>query len=196
MLHSVLVTLHLFGLILMGGGLLAVFVADLRGRQATALPVFAETVRLVALSYDGLVVPGALLLAGSGTWLVVEFHGWDFLTQPWLVGMIGLFLFEFIEGNTVTRLYFMALRREARRSEAQGAPTPELAALREKAAPAFTHFLDLPMVFLIVTLGVLKPQTWTVFLSGGALAVTVATVLTLLLHGLHRRVGGLDAQKL
>jgi hypothetical protein len=35
--------------------------------------VFAEAVRNIALFYDGLVVPGALLLLGSGTWMIIEF---------------------------------------------------------------------------------------------------------------------------
>lgn len=187
MLHSVLVYVHILGLTLMGGGLLGVFVADLRSRQATELPAFAETVRIIALCYDGLVVPGAILLGASGTWLIIAFHGgWAFLEVPWLAGMVGLFLFEFIEGNTVTRLYFMALKREARRSMDRGAPTTELAALRDRTTPTFTHFLDLPMLFLIISLGMLRPDDWTLFLIGSAIAVAVAAVLTRLLHGLHR----------
>jgi Predicted integral membrane protein (DUF2269) len=68
-------------------------------------------VRIIALFYDGLVVPGALLL-GSGTWLIVELYsGWAFWQVPWLAGMVLLFAFEFIEGNTITRRYFMRLRR-------------------------------------------------------------------------------------
>ena len=39
-----------------------------------------------------------------------------FLTVPWLAGMVLLFAFELIEGNTITRLYFMRLRRLTRRS--------------------------------------------------------------------------------
>jgi hypothetical protein len=50
----------------------------------------------------------------SGTWLIVSsYGGWEFLKVPWLVGMAILFAFEFIEGNTITRLYFMRLRRLA-----------------------------------------------------------------------------------
>ena len=42
---------------------------------------------------------------------VQYYGGWDFIKVPWLTGMIALFAFEFIEGNTITRLYFMKLRR-------------------------------------------------------------------------------------
>ncbi len=62
--------------------------------------------------YDGVVVPGAIILLVSGTWFTVQFYGgWDYLKVPWLFGAITLFAFEFIEGNTITRLYFMKLRR-------------------------------------------------------------------------------------
>ena len=37
--------------------------------------MFAEAVRTIAVLYDGLVVPGALLLVGSGTWLIVTAFG-------------------------------------------------------------------------------------------------------------------------
>lgn len=67
MLHSLLRFVHIVGLLLMAAGLIGVFLADIRTRQARALPVFAEAVRNIALFYDGLVVPGALLLLGSGT---------------------------------------------------------------------------------------------------------------------------------
>ena len=79
--------------------------------------MFAEAVRSIAVLYDGLVVPGALLLLASGTWLIVTVYGgWSFLGMPWLTGMVALFAFEFIEGNTITRLYFMRLRRVTRQA--------------------------------------------------------------------------------
>jgi hypothetical protein len=39
--------------------------------------------------YDGLVVPGALLLLGSGSSLIVTtYGGWAFLGMSWLAGMV------------------------------------------------------------------------------------------------------------
>jgi hypothetical protein len=105
---------HLLGLTLMGAGLIGVWYTDLRSRQLrdANLSLLGELVRQIAVFYDGLVVPGALLLLGSGTWLIVTVYGgWAFLGMPWLAGMVALFAFEFIEGNTITRLYFMRLRR-------------------------------------------------------------------------------------
>ena len=49
--------------------------------------MFAECVRTIAVLYDGLVVPGALLLLGSGTWLIITVYGdWESLGMPWLTG--------------------------------------------------------------------------------------------------------------
>ncbi|MGE3601573.1 MAG: DUF2269 family protein, partial [Dehalococcoidia bacterium] len=111
MAYSLLKFAHVLGAILIGGGLIAVWLSDLRSRQLRELPRFAEAVRNVAVFYDGVVVPGAILLLISGTWLIVEFFGgWRFIEVPWLAAMVVLFAFEFIDGNTVTRRYFMRLR--------------------------------------------------------------------------------------
>jgi hypothetical protein len=164
----------------MGAGLIGVWYADLRSRQVRDLPLFAESIRQIAVFYDGLVVPGALLLLGSGTWLIVTVYGgWAFLGMPWLAGMVVLFAFEFIEGNTITRLYFMRLRRLSTAALAQGSTTPELERARAEHLPTFTHFLDLPILFVIVALGAMRPNTWTLFLVGTTLGIVAATVLAL-----------------
>jgi hypothetical protein len=177
---------HLIGLSLIAAGLIGVFLADIRTRQARTVIVFAEAARNIALFYDGLVVPGALLLLASGTWMIVQFYGgWDFLNLPWLAGMVLLFAFEFIEGNTVTRLYFMKLRRLAVSALKEDRFTPELRRLRAARVPTFTHFLDLPVLLLIVSLGALRPEDWTQFLIGAAIAVAVALLLTFTLPRLY-----------
>ena len=151
----------------MGAGLIGVWYADLRSRQVRELPLFAESIRQIAVFYDGLVVPGALLLLGSGTWLIVTVYGgWAFLGMPWLAGMVALFTFEFVEGNTITRLYFMRLRRLTTAALAHGSTTPELERARQEHLPTFTHFLDLPILFVIVALGAMRPNTWALFLVG------------------------------
>jgi uncharacterized membrane protein len=186
MTYSLIKFVHIIGFILIGGGLIGVWLADLRSRQVRELQQFAEAVRSIAVFYDGVVVPGALLLLGSGTWLIVEFYGgWGFLKLPWLVGMAGLFLFEFIEGNTVTRLYFMRLRRLTKLALRSGEFTPELEKARGETVPTFTHFLDLPMLFVIVALGALKPETWTLFAVGSVVALAIATALTLYVPRLY-----------
>jgi uncharacterized membrane protein len=184
--YAVLKLVHIIGVVLIGAGLLGVWLSDLRSRQCRELSQFSEAVRNIAVFYDGLVVPGALLLLASGTWLIVEFFGgWGFLGNPWLAGMVVLFAFEFVEGNTVTRLYFMRLRRLTREALGVGAFTPALQQARAEGVPTFTHFLDLPLLFVIVSLGTLKPDTWALFTVGVAIAVGVAALLTLLVPRLY-----------
>ena len=186
MTYPLLKFAHLLGLTLMGAGLIGVWYADLRSRQVHELPLLAEAIRTIAVLYDGLVVPGALLLLGSGTWLIVTVYGgWAFLGMPWLAGMVALFAFEFIEGNTVTRLYFLRLLRLSREAVASGAMTPALAAARREHVPTFTHFLDIPILFVIVALGAARPTTWMLFAVGTVLAVLAAAVLTILVPRLY-----------
>ncbi len=186
MTYPVLKFVHLLGLTLMGAGLIGVWYADLRSRQVRELPVFAEAIRSIAVLYDGLVVPGALLLLGSGTWLIVTaYGGWAFLGMPWLSGMVVLFAFEFIEGNTITRLYFMRLRRLTMEAVRLGKVTAELAEARRQHVPTFTHFLDIPILFVIVALGAMRPNTWTLFAAGALLALVAAAILTLVIPRLY-----------
>lgn len=177
---------HLIGLVLIGAGLIGVFVSDLRARKVQDLTLFAEAIRHIAVFYDGLVVPGALVLLITGAWLVwMAWGGWGFLNIPWLAGMVALFAFEFIEGNTVTRLYFMRLRRLTKESLEKGVVTPELEQARCRHVPTFTHFLDIPILLVIVSLGAMRPDTWMQFVMGTVAAVVVATLLTVALPRLY-----------
>jgi len=186
MTYSLLRYAHLVGLMLIGGGLIGVWVSDMRSRKVRDLVLFGEAIRNIAVFYDGLVVPGALILLVSGTWMTAEvWGGWGFMQHPWLAGMILLFLLEFVEGNTVTRLYFMRLRRLANDALSQGGVTPELTRARQEHVPTFTHFLDIPMLLLIVSLGALRPSTWTQFIVGFIVALAVATALTLWIPRLY-----------
>ncbi|PWB79395.1 MAG: DUF2269 domain-containing protein [Methylocystaceae bacterium] len=187
MTYELLKFTHLVGLALISGGLIGVWIFDLRSRQLTDLALFSEAVRNIAVFYDGVVVPGALLLLTSGTWLIVSFYGgWGFLETPWLAGMVVLFALEFIEGNTITRLYFMRLRRLSRDALERGCVTPELERARKaEMAPTFTHFLDLPLLMVIVSLGAIRPDTWTQFIVGVAAAFVVATFLTVVIPRLY-----------
>jgi uncharacterized membrane protein len=180
MTYSLLKFVHVLGAMLIGGGLIGVWLSDLRSRQLRELPQFSEAVRNIAVFYDGVVVPGALLLLGSGAWLIAEFYGgWEFVKQPWLLGMVVLFAFEFIEGNTVTRLYFLRLRRLTNEALATGRFTPALERARAENIPTFTHFLDLPLLFLIIALGAIRPDNWTLFAVGSLVAIAIATFFTL-----------------
>jgi uncharacterized membrane protein len=177
---------HLIGLMLMSAGLIGVFVADMRSRQVRDVKLLAQAVMFIAVFYDGLVVPGAVLLLASGTWLIISYYGgWQFLKTPWLVGMVILFGLEFIEGNTITRLYFMRLRRLARLAVTEGRVTPELAHARAEHLASFTHFLDIPILLVIVSLGALRPSDWTQFVIGIVLAVAAASLLNYFIPRLY-----------
>ena len=186
MTYTLLRFVHILGAIVIGAGLIGVWVSDLRSRQLRDLRRFSEAVRNIAVFYDGVVVPGALILLASGTWMIVGFFGgWAFVKVPWLAGMVVLFAFEFIEGNTITRLYFMRLRRLAEQALGADDFTPELEKARGEGLPTFTHFLDLPMLFLIVALGAIKPETWTLFFAGSAIAIALAALLTVYIPRLY-----------
>jgi hypothetical protein len=169
---------HLVGFMLISAGLIGVFAADMRSRQVRDMQLFAQAVSFIAVFYDGLVVPGAILLLVSGTWLIVEYYGgWEFVATPWLAGMVLLFAFELIEGNTITRLYFMRLRQLTRVAVAKGRVTAELASARGEQLASFTHFLDIPILLVIVSLGALRPVDWTQFVLATGVAVLIASAL-------------------
>jgi len=186
--YEILRLLHIIGAILIGAGLIGVWLSDLRSRQVPDLARFGEAVRNVRVFYDGLVFPGALLLVASGTWLIVTVYGgwsWHFLQIPWLAGMAVLFAFEFIEGNTITRLYFLRLRRLTIEAEATGRVSPDLQQARLERLPTFTHFLDLPLLLVIVSLGATRPNTWSLFFAGTVVAIVIAVALTITLPRLY-----------
>jgi uncharacterized membrane protein len=197
MTYELLKFTHLVGLALISGGLIGVWIFDLRSRQLTDLPLFAEAVRNIAVFYDGIVVPGALLLLASGTWLIVSFYGsWNFLEVPWLAGMVALFALEFVEGNTITRLYFMRLRRLAKEALERGYVTSELERARgTEMIPTFTHFLDIPLLMVIISLGAIRPDTWTHFIVGVVAALLVATLLTLMIPRLYPWIPRTNSEK-
>lgn len=192
MTYDLLKLAHVIGTVLIGAGLIGVWINDLQSRQTLELVRFAESIRNIAVFYDGLVVPGATILLVSGTWMITVFYGgWNFIAIPWLAGMVALFAFEFIEGNTVTRFYFMRLRRLSEESlAAAGTFTPDLIKARAEHGPTFTHFLDLPILFLIVTLGVLKPNDWRLFFAGLLLALVIAIALMIIVPRVYSRNDG------
>jgi hypothetical protein len=114
-----------------------------------------------------------------------NYCGSDFCEIPLLVGMIVLFAFEFIEGNTITKRYLIRRRRMTKDALKKGAVMAELESERAKLAPTFTHYLDLPILFVIIAVGALRPTTWAVFLYGTAIAVCIATVLTVVVPRMY-----------
>lgn len=79
----------------------------------------------------------------------------------------------------------MKLRRITQAALEKGEITVELERERTKLIPSFTHYLDLPMLFLIIALGVLKPTTWSVFFYGSTIAIVVATLFTVIVPRMY-----------
>ena len=79
----------------------------------------------------------------------------------------------------------MKLRRITNEAMSNGKITPEIEKERGKSIPSFTHYLDLPILFLIIALGVIKPATWDMFLIGSLIAIGIATFFTIFIPRLY-----------
>jgi len=169
---------HIIGFMLLGGGLLAVFISELRAYRTEDVHVFAEAAWYTATFYDGLVVPGALLVGLSGLLLVFEL-ALGFFDQPWLTAMWALFLFELIEGNTVTRLQFRRTLRRSRAALGQGRLTDDVRDEARTPIGQIAHFLDLPLLAVIVYCGAVRPDSWLQVLVALLAALVAAAVLSL-----------------
>ena len=181
---------HIVGFILLGGGLLAVFISELQAYRTTDMKVFAEASRYTAIFYDSLVISGALLVGISGLFLILEL-GLGFFAEPWVVGMWGLFLFEFIEGNTVTRIQFRKTLRRSRDALARGVPlTDDVRKEARSLLNRVVHFLDIPLFTVIVYCGTVRPDSWSHVLVAVIVALVAAVVLTVAVPRLSRRETG------
>jgi hypothetical protein len=85
----------------------------------------------------------------------------------------------------LTRLYFVRLRRLTRQALEEGRVTPGLARARGERLASFTHFLDIPILLVIVSLGVLRPDNWTQFVVASAIAVAAAMALNSIVPRLY-----------
>ncbi len=184
--------LHFIGFMLIGGGLAAVFVSEWRGYGATRPAAFTEAAYYTAILYDFLVVPGALIVAATGVLLVWKL-GLGYFGTPWLTAMWALFLFEFIEGNTLTRVQF---RRALRVSRSLAEDQPLTEQIRREARTftgKLTHFLDIPIVLVIVFCGAMRPDSWLVVGSAIGIAIAAALVLMAVVPRMARRMGAAAA---
>jgi len=74
---------------------------------------------------------------------------------------VGLFLFEFIEGNTVTRVQFRRTLRRSRQAHKTGGLTDRDREEARTLLGRVTHFLDLPLFLAIIYCGAMRPGDWT-----------------------------------
>ena len=187
-LYASLKLAHLLGAGLVGGGLIGVWLSDLGARRTRDLRRFSIAIHDIPVIYNRIVIPGAILLLVSGVWFVVSFYsGWGLLRIPWLAGMASLFVFELLEGSTITRIYLMKLRPITGRALESGHITSELEAARHAHVPTFMHFLRLPLFLVTVSLGIFRPTTWTLFVSGAVVSVLTATALSIAVPRMYAR---------
>jgi len=180
---------HIIGFILLGGGLLAVFISELQAYRTTDMKVFAEAARYTAVFYDSLVISGALLVGISGFFLILEL-GLGFFEEPWVVAMWGLFLFEFVEGNTVTRIQFRKTLRQSHNARERGASlTDDVRVEARSLLNQIVHFLDIPLFTVIVYCGTVRPDSWAHVLTAIAIGLFVATLLIIFVPRLARKSG-------
>ena len=194
-LYQLLRFFHVIGFIFLGGGLLAVFVSEWRGYGARRPVVFAEAAFYTAIFYDFVVLPGAFLMLTTGPLLIWKLGLSDF-NNPWLTGMWGLFLFEFIEGNSVTRVQFRRTLKISR-SLAEDEPlTDEIRGRARTFIGRLAHFLDIPLFTVIVYCGMVRPDSWLEVGSAIGIAIAVALVLMAVVPRLVERMGGLSSKPL
>jgi uncharacterized membrane protein len=182
--YSALRLAHMVGFIALGGGLLAVFVSELRAYRTADAYRFTEAAWYTATFYDALVLPGAVIVGGSGLLLVLELG--IVFGAPWLVGMWGLFLFEFIEGNTITRRHFQRTLRRSRAALQTGELTPEDREDARTWLGQITQFLDVPLFLVIVYYGAIRPDDWPHVLAAIAVALVATGILTMAVPRLAR----------
>ena len=187
-LYMLLRYLHYIGFILIGGGLLAVWVSEWRGYSATRTVLFAEAAYYTAILYDYVVVPGALLMVVTGPLLIWKL-GLNYFDTPWLTGMWGGFLFEFIEGNTLTRVQFRRTLKVSRSLSEDQPLTEEIKHHARTWIGRFAHFLDIPMILILVFFGVVRPDSWVTVGSAFGIAIAAALVLMNVVPPLAERIG-------
>ena len=189
-LYQLLRFFHFIGFIFLGGGLLAVFVSEWRGYGATRPVVFAEAAFYTAIFYDFVVLPGAFMMLTTGPLLIWKL-GLSYFDTPWLTGIWGLFLFEFIEGNTVTRVQFRRTLKVSRSLAENETLTEEIRSRARTFIGRLAHFLDIPLFSAVVYCGVVRPDTWLEVGSAIGIAIVAALMLISVVPRLAERIGGL-----
>nr|WP_297582578.1 DUF2269 family protein [Roseibium sp.] len=175
---------HLSGILLVAAGLFAALFQDFLYRRSTVRSSQTMSLKLMLDWYTFFALPGAAIVFASGGALVAVYYGpLDLLNTPWLAGMFGLFTIGLVRGITVSGPYLRGLiaMTEAD-SQASGPET-----LPGRHLPVFVRGLEVPFLFLIVALGVFRPETWTMVLVGIGLALQFTFALTLLLPSITAR---------
>lgn len=169
---------HLLGAVLLGAAIVALWLVDERIRRASDCGTISRAGRRADALGKRVLMPGVLLLAVSGAWLVASYYGgWAFVRIPWLAGMAGVFVFQSAWANAVTHPHAKRMRRLLAGTRDADPLTPALERARSEPLASFGQQLE-PLLFaLAVALGVLRPMDWAVVALGCIAAALLAAAI-------------------
>ncbi len=169
---------HLLGAVLLGAAIVGLWLVDERIGRATDCGTIGRAGRRADALGKRVLMPGVLLLAASGVWLVASYYGgWRFLRVPWLAGMAGVFVFQSVWANTVTHPHARRMRALLAGARDADPITPALERVRSEPLAGFGQHLE-PLLFaLIVALGLLRPMDWSVVAMGCIAAPLLAAAI-------------------
>lgn len=191
MLFFLLKFIHLMGVLLVAVGFMAVLTQDLFTRYSTAQHCHigrsaAQYGRVVALQlmsncYSFVALPGAIIVVVSGGGLVASYyHPTEILNLPWLAGMVGLFSIGLLVSVTYSRRHLHNLIAIAWADRSMAV----FARLRDKSLPVLVRGLEVPFLVLIIAIGVFRPETWAMLITGIGFALQGSLFLVLLIFRL------------
>ena len=179
MSYGWLLAAHLLGAALLGTAVAALWLVDERIRRASDRATLIRAGRRAEVLGKRFLMPGVVLLAASGLWLVARYYGWSFTRIPWLAGMAGLFVFQSVWAHAVTRPRALRMRRLLGQPCATDRLSPALVQVRDAPRARFGQHLE-PLLFaLVVVLGVWRPMDWSTVALGCAAAVLAAAAIAL-----------------
>ena len=152
-----LLILHLVGVFLLVGGSVTVTVLAIARTRTSNTGVIHTLSMLAEIGEYGLIVPGALMAIGFGSWLVSE-SGYSY-GDDWIVSAYVLFGFAFSLGTLVLGPFNRRVGREAKRLADEGVAESE--ELRKRAGnPIMALLGNLENVIIIafIYLMVAKPS--------------------------------------
>jgi uncharacterized membrane protein len=147
--------LHLVGVTLLFAGMAVAAVAEAGARRQERPDVIAA---LLGLTRTGvaLVAAGALLIVGSGLWLIEASNGLYSLGEPWVAAALGLLLLAFVLGGLGGQRPKRA-RRLAARTAGEPGDLAELRALLDDPVSRALNYAAALAVVAALVLMVWKP---------------------------------------
>ncbi len=177
---------HFVGFMFIFSGTLAIFISEWHTFTTRDVGTFAEAARYTLVFRNTMIAPGSILIIITGIALVLHMD-MGFFESPWLIGMWGLFAFEFIEANLIARPHNRRTLRCAREALAVGTITPEVRAEAHDRLGNFMHFFDVPITLVMLYCGVARPESWNAIFIAVGIAILAAALMSLTIPQLYQR---------